>query len=202
MIAWHPETLFEEPLRPQGRAWWWLLVICLVVAFTLGLVVVPIAVAAWFVNVGRFARTRLRVDAERIWVGRRSVRLLALDLDTIGRATNPRPWRVFSPRYLGANPVWTRDSVGIHGREGTRKCWVAVGTNRRDEFLATLVAAATAARARREAAVLAYGDGPLPAPGWYDDPEHLDRIRWWDGTMWTGYSADRVTPGPPDGSTP
>lgn len=189
MQRWQPPVLFEERLRPRGRAWWWLLVICVISLFTLGLIVVPIALVAWFVNVGRFARTRIRVDTERIWVGSRSVRLTALDLDDIGRATNPRPWRVFSPRYLGGNPVWTRDSIGIKGVDGTKKCWVSVGTNRRDELVDTLRTAATDARARREAAASAYAGYALPAAGWYTDPWDATRIRWWDGEEWTGYAA-------------
>ncbi len=197
VTVWHPPVLYEERLRPGRRAWWWLLVICVITLFTLGLIIVPVALIAWFVNVGRFARTQIKVDTERLWVSNRSVRLTALELDDIGRATNPRPWRVFSPRYLGGNPVWTRDSVGIKGREGTKKCWVAVGTNHRDELVATLRAAATAARERRAAAALAYGDGPLPAPGWYGDPWDALRIRWWDGEQWSGYAAPHPTAGAP-----
>jgi hypothetical protein len=191
---WHPPVLYEERLRPRGRAWWWLLVICVITFFTLGLLVVPIALVAWFVNVGRFARTRVKVDSDRIWVGSRSLRLTALDLDHVGRATNPRPWRVFNPRYLGGNPVWTRDSVGISGRDGTKRCWVAVGTNRRDELLATLRTAAAAARERRAAAAAAYAGRPLPAPAWYADPWDAARIRWWDGEEWTGYAAPNPDP--------
>ena len=191
---WHPPVLFEERLRPGGRAWWWLLVICAIALLTLGLLVVPIALIAWFVNVGRFARTRVKVDSERIWVGSRSLRLTALDLEDVRRATNPRPWRVFSPRYLGGNPVWTRDSVGISGREGAKKCWVAVGTNRRDELVTTLRAAAVAARQRRDTAAAAYAGRPLPAPGWYADPWDATRIRWWDGEEWTGYASPHPTP--------
>jgi hypothetical protein len=195
---WQPPALYEERLAPRGRAWWWLLVICLVTLFTLGLVVVPIAVIAWFVNVGRFARTRVRIDAERIWVGRRSLPLTALDLGAVGRATNPRPWRVFSPRYLGGNPVWTRDSVGIRGRDGTRRCWVAVGTNRRDELLAVLATAAAGAHDRRAAAATAYAGRDLPPPGWHPDPLAPSGLRYWDGTRWTGYTADGArTPGVP-----
>ena len=200
MTAWQPPVLFEERLRPSRRAWWWLAVISVITFFTLGLIIVPFAVIAWFINIARFRSSVVRVDTERVWVGRRSLRLTALDLSKIGRATNPWPWRAFSNRYLGGNPIWTRDSVGIRGRDGKKKCWVSVGTNRRDEFLLTLVDAADAARARTDAAAAAYGGRALPPPGWYDDPWDGRRIRWWDGREWTGYAALRpvVTyPSPP-----
>lgn len=193
MTIWQPPVLFEERLAPRGRAWWWLAVICVVTLLTIGLYAVPVALLAWCVNLVRFARTRIRVDSERIAVGRRSLRLSSLDLDRVGRATNPRPWRLFNRRYLGGNPIWTRDSVGIVGREGNRKCWVAVGTNRRDELLDTLQRAAGEARRRRDAAATAYAGHELPIPGWYDDPWDATRIRWWDGEQWTGYAARRPT---------
>jgi Protein of unknown function (DUF2510) len=191
MTTWQPPVLFEERLRASGRAWWWLLVISVVAFFTIGMLAVPIAILAWFVNVGRFRGAVVRIDTERIWVGQRSLRLGALDLDTVGRATNPWPWRVFSNRYLGGNPFWTRDSVGIRGREGKRKCWVAVGTNRRDELLTTLTGAVATARTRAMAAADAYAGRALPPPGWYDDPWDGTQIRWWDGQQWSGYAAPR-----------
>ena len=176
--------------------------IAVITFFTLGLFVVPIAVIAWFVNIARYRRAVVRVDTERLWVGRRSLRLTALDLSNIGRATNPWPWRYFSNRYLGGNPFWTRDSIGIHGRDGAKKCWVSVGTNRRDELLQTLVAAAAGARARTDAAAAAYVGRPLPPPGWYDDPWDASRIRWWDGHQWTGYAAVHPAPSTPSISIP
>lgn len=191
----HPRVLFEERLRAAGRAWWWLLVIVVVTFFTIGLLAVPIAILAWLVNVGRFRRTVVRVDAERLWVGRRSARLVALDLATVGRATNPWPWRVFNSRHLGANPIWTRDSVGLRGRDGSRKYWVAIGTNRREEFLEALERGVADARERSAAAARAYAGQTLPPPGWYDDPRDLTRLRWWDGVEWTGYDAARPASG-------
>jgi hypothetical protein len=86
--------------------------------------------------------------------------------------------------------VWTRDSIGIRGRDGTRPCWVAVGTDHRDELLAVLTASAAEARARRSAAAVAYAGRTLPPPGWHPDPSDPTRLRWWDGTRWTGYDAD------------
>lgn len=194
MTLTRPPARFEERLRPSARAWWWLLPICVVTFFTIGLVVVGLAVLAWLVNVARFFRTTVRVDDECITVGRRSVRLQALDPATLDRATNPRPWRVFSPRYLGGNPIWTRDSVGMRGSDGGRKVWVAVGTNRRDELAGVLLDGVTAARARAAAADAAYGGAVLAAPGWYPDPDDGTRLRWWDGGRWTAYRAPGSAP--------
>src|SRR4029079_19550087 len=81
------------------------------------------------------------------------------------------------------------DSVGIRGRDGAKKFWLSVGTNRRDELLRTLVDAAGADKRRADAAAAAYAGRALPPPGWYDDPWDRSRIRWWDGHHWTGYAA-------------
>ena len=82
-------------------------------------------------------------------MGRPSIpRLGALDLDSVGRATNPWPSHVFNNRYLGGNPIWTRDSIGIRGRDGKQKFWIAIGTNRHDELLAALEHTVADARAR------------------------------------------------------
>lgn len=196
MALTQPPARFEERLRPSARAWWWLLPICVVTLFTIGLVVVALAVLAWLVNVARFFRITVRVDDECITVGRRSVRLQALDPDTLDRATNPRPWRVFSPRYLGGNPIWTRDSVGMRGVDGGRKVWVAVGTNRRDELVGVLLDGVTAARARAAAAEAAYAGVVLAVPGWYADPDGGASLRWWDGGRWTAYRAPAPAPAP------
>ena len=196
MTAWHPPVLFEERLRPHRRSWWWLAVISVITFFTIGLIVVPFAVVAWFVNIARFRSAAVRIDTERIWVGQRSLRLTALDLSKVDRATNPWPWRAFSNRYLGGNPIWTRDSVGIRGRDGRKKCWVSVGTNRRDELLQALVDAAAGARVRADAAAVAYAGHVLPPAGWYADPWDTTRIRWWDGQLWTGYAATTVGSSP------
>lgn len=31
--------------------------------------------------------------------------------------------------------------------------------------------------------------------GWYDDPEHPDQLRYWDGILWTGRTMPKVKPG-------
>jgi len=192
-------VVFEEDLRATGRAWGLLPVIVVVAFFAAAPVFAPVAAGAWFVNVLRFRNTKIRIDAERLSVGRRSVRLAALELSTLGRAGNTWPWRAFNRRYLGANPIWTNDSVGVRGIDEGRPCWVAVGTNRRDELVDALNGAVSAARTRAQSGTRSDGRA-LPPPAWHPDPwDPRSQLRWWDGQQWTGYTAPRRPGGPPPG---
>src|SRR5690606_1412662 len=149
--------------------------------------VVPLIVLSWFYAVARYARTEVRVDADAIWVGRRVAALGWLDPTTLGRARNPWPWRPFTRTYLGANPIWTSDSVRVLGRDPKgRKVIVAVGTRRRDELVAVLEWGMRNAQVRAGA----WAGVPLPLAGWYDDPwAPGSSWRWWDGAQWTPYAA-------------
>ena len=187
---------YAERLRPTGRGWWWLPVILVITGLAIAPIIVPIAFLAWLVNLARFWRVVITVDDVTIRVGKRSAPLSALDLTTLGRAQNTWPWRVFSRRWLGANPIWTRDSVGIRGFHNGKPIWVSVGTDHRDELVDVLVGAVPAARTRsagRETTTAGPTTaGPTTAgsttSGWHTDPWGPTRLRWWDGEQWTGWT--------------
>lgn len=184
------EPLFEESLRADRRAWIWLPVIVLITFFTVAPIFAPLGALSWLVNVARYRRARVRIDPDYLWVGRRWVRLCALELPTLGRAGNTWPWRVLNTRYLGANPLWTRDSVGLRGIDGGKPYWVSIGTNRREELVGVLGRAVPPARARAEASgTWSPMATRLPPSDWYPDPwDPVGHLRFWDGAGWTGWT--------------
>ena len=181
-ISTAPTVRFEERLRVRGRQWLWLLAIVVVSALAGAIVLVPFAVVAWLYALIRFGFTRVRIDDQNIWVGAKSAPLAGLDLASLGRASNSWPWAVFSDHWLGANPIWTRDSVGLRGRDEKGKSLrVSIGTNRREELVEALSSGVRTAQAGYWAAVVT-----VP-PGWYDDPWNpIEQLRWFDGQAWTG----------------
>jgi hypothetical protein len=189
--------LYEESIAPTRRAWLWFVAIVTITFLAIAPLVVPIAVIAWLINVVRYRASRVRIDDDYLWVGKRWVRLAALDLRTLDRAGNTWPWRAFNRRWLGANPIWTSDSVALRGIDGGQPYWVAVGTNRRDELVSVLERAVPAAQARVGPATWALPGTTLPPAGWHPDPWAPQlRQRWWDGAQWTGHTWPPTTAPP------
>jgi hypothetical protein len=199
------EVLFEEHLGAKRRDWRWFPIVVGVTFLAVSPIIAGVAALAWFVNVLRFRNARVQVAADDLWVGKRTVRLCALELSTLGQAGNTWPWRVFNRRYLGANPFWTDDSVAIRGIDAGKRSWVAVGTNRREELVDVLQRAIPAARARAEASgTWSPTAARLPRAEWYADPWDPASRRWWDGLRWTGWTrlADADDSAPEPGAEP
>jgi hypothetical protein len=199
------EVLFEEHLGAKRRDWRWFPIVVVVTFLAVSPIIAGVAALAWFVNVLRFRNARVQVAADDLWVGKRTVRLCALELSTLGQAGNTWPWRVFNRRYLGANPFWTDDSVAIRGIDAGKRYWVAVGTNRREELVDVLQRTIPEARARAEAAgTWSPTAVRLPRADWYTDPWDSVNRRWWDGVRWTGWTrpADADDSAPEAGTEP
>lgn len=186
-------VLYYESLRATTvGSWLWCGVAVGITFFAIAPLVVPVTLLAWAINFLRFRNITIRIDRDYVWVGHRYAPLQALDLTTLGRASNTWPWRSFNPRYLGANPIWTQDSVGVRGRNDGKRIWLSVGTNRRDELAAILTGAAKAARARADQRAAGESGEVLPPPSWHADPwDPVGHLRWWDGVEWTGHTWPR-----------
>lgn len=198
------DALYEEHLAALRRDWRWLPVVVVVTFVAIVPALAPVTALAWLYNVARYRKVGVRVEPDYLWVGRRSVRLCALELSSLGQAGNTWPWRSLNRRYLGANPIWTRDSVSLRGIDGGKRYWVAVGTNNRDALVDVLTHAIPAARARAEAAgTWSPVTTHLPPAAWHPDPwDPAGQLRWWDGAQWTGWTAPSPSSEPPPETGP
>lgn len=106
-----------------------------------GAVVAAIILLVWGLGIelGQVIYGGVRIDATRLWVGRRSVALAALDLGSLRYEAGVEIYAVFARGALLSNPMWLPDTVAIDGYTAQRgPVRVVVRTARRDELVAAL----------------------------------------------------------------
>ena len=81
----------------------------------------------------------IKVSGGVLSIGRRTVPVSALDMSTLSFAET---YVTFGSGNLKSNPMWLRETVTVRGDHGGRPISVMVRTNRRDELVAALRAAA------------------------------------------------------------
>lgn len=192
------QPLYRERLDAGARGWGLFTFAVVITAVAVSPKVVPVTVLAWIVNLVRFSGTEVRIEEGEVRVGRKRAPLSAFDPSTLSRANNTWPWRTLDPHWLGANPIWTKDSVRLTGHDSRGPVWLNVGTNDRDALVAALMHGIRQANdAGDMATVGTVGHGPqaranLPSAGWYPDPWNpVVSVRWWDGQAWTGHTHPR-----------
>jgi hypothetical protein len=184
------ELIYKERLTMNSRAWGLCLLSLIVTVLVVHPLFVVVTASAWLFNALYYQGLEVRIDDDLIWVGAKSAPLAALDLSTFDRASNTWPWKALSKDWLGANPIWTRDSVSVRGELDGRNVRVNVGTDHRDQLVAALTNGVHRARAQQQLG--SPGRPDAPRPGWYVDPWNpVAGIRWWDGLRWTPHSAMR-----------
>jgi hypothetical protein len=187
-------TVYRERLTMNRRGWALLLGSLVLTVFIVHPLFVVVTAGAWLFNVLYYQGVEVRVDDELVWVGSKSVPLAALDLSTCDRASNTWPWKTLSKNWLGANPIWTRDSLSLRGDVDGRRVRLNVGTDHRDELLAALTRGVQQAQAQVQATTSTPTRPGTPPPGWYVDPWNpVVGVRWWDGLHWTAHVALRQT---------
>ncbi|MCU1345524.1 MAG: hypothetical protein JWL70_1790 [Acidimicrobiia bacterium] len=187
-----PETYYREVLTMNARAWALLAASMVLTALMVHPLFMVATAGAWLFNALYFHGLEVRIDEQQVWVGAKSVPLAALDLATFDRASNVWPWKARSPYWLGANPIWTRDSLSLRGQWDGRPVRVNVGTNHREELMAALTGAVQRAQTGAEAAAAPVERSDTPPPGWYVDPWNpVVGLRWWDGWRWSPHVAVR-----------
>jgi hypothetical protein len=137
---------YREDIGVDARGWALFAFAVIATAVIIGPRFVPVTMIAWIINLIVFYKAAVIVDGTTVIVSGRRAPLSAFDPATLDRASNHWPWRSLNPGYLGANPVWTRDSVAMRGSHNGRTVWLNVGTNRRDELVGALLRGIALAR--------------------------------------------------------
>jgi hypothetical protein len=180
---------YVENLTPRPKQLWWLAAIIVVSVLGGAAYAVPFVVVAFCYSLLRFHATYVRIDNHTLTIGKRVLPLLFLDPASLGNPRNTWPWMWFSKRRVAAVPVWTKGSIGIHGRDATgRQIIVSIGTNQKEELIEALTTAiADARRVATTQQIAHYAPAVQPA-GWFPDPwDPIRSIRYFDGTGWSGW---------------
>ncbi len=138
---------YYEHLSIKPRQLWWLLGIAAVaIAGGVG-ILIPILLVSLIYSLLRFSKSDIRIDNQYLHVGKKYMPLAWLDPATLGQPRNIWPWFWFSKRRVACVPFWTKESLGIGGRDqGGKKVYVSLGTNDRDRLIGALLDAISFAR--------------------------------------------------------
>jgi hypothetical protein len=167
-------TRYREPLKMR-RSVWRLIIFSLVATwFTVGFFYTIALVLIWVIQSARFSKRYVEIDEYWVRVGRKRLPLKALDPSTLGRASNPWPWRQWSKRWVQCDPVWSSDSVGMRGTIDGKTVWLGVGTEQRDELVAALLAAIDDAKRAEGLPLRPPRQLPSPTPFWEVARQHRD----------------------------
>jgi hypothetical protein len=141
------QVRYRESLRMPRSSWKLLAFSVLITVFVIGWPYLFVLAALWGYQVARTNSLELIIDEQWVRLRKRRIPLKALDPETLGRASNPWPWRRWSSRWVQFDPIWTADSVGMRGSWNGKRVWLGVGTNQREAFVEALLAAVYEAKA-------------------------------------------------------
>jgi Protein of unknown function (DUF3093) len=140
------QVRYRESLRMPRSAWKLVVLSVVITVLTIGVPYLVVLAIMWGLQVARTNSLELIIDEQWVRLRKRRIPLKALDPLTLGRASNPWPWRHWSSRWVQFDPIWTADSVGMRGSWNGRRVWLGIGTNQRDAFVAELLAAINEAK--------------------------------------------------------
>jgi hypothetical protein len=221
-----PQTVilrYYEHLSIRPRQLWWLLGVAAAAVVGGLAIAIPALLVSLIYSLLRFSRSDIRIDDHYLQVGKKRMPLIWLDPATLGQPRNIWPWFWFSKRKLACVPFWTKESLGIGGKDqGGKKIYVSLGTNERDKLIGALLGAIHDAKSQPGSPQMAYQQAthtrqpaqltaqPMMAtmtpttqptvrplvgpPGWFADPwDPVRHVRWFDGYSWTGYRSPMPT---------
>jgi hypothetical protein len=133
---------YYEHLSIKPRQLWWLLGVAAAAVVGGLAIAIPALLLSLIYSLLRFSRSDIRIDDQYLQVGKKQMPLIWLDPATLGQPRNVWPWFWFSKRKMACVPFWTKESLGIGGRDqGGKKIYVSLGTNERDKLIGALLGA-------------------------------------------------------------